>query len=413
MGPSSSDGLPFSGVRVLDLSQLAAGPLVTQMLADFGAEVIKVESEAYILSGGGSRVNRREGATSLNVGYFHNKFNTSALSITLDLKRTEAVEIFMDLVRKSDIVIDNLRPTVTSKWGLTYERLSRVNPRIIMVQMPTMGMGGPRDFYGGVSWGIQAMAGLNAISGYPDKPPVSPTPWSHPDTSCNPFHGMVAVLAALHSRNVTGKGQYIEISQYESTINFMGPLILEYTANGRITPRSGNHDPAYAPQGVYRCQGEDRWCAISVGSDEQWRRLCGIIGDPRMSDDPRFATFVGRQQNAEELDAIISAWTEKQSAETVMKRLLDSGIPAGVLNTAEDLLNNDGQLRAREHWISLEHPEAGTVVTESWGYRLSEMRPRARRHAPLLGEHNDYVYREILDLSEEQIDDYMVEGIIQ
>jgi benzylsuccinate CoA-transferase BbsF subunit len=412
MSPSNTDGLPFSGIRVLDLSQLAAGPLVTQMLSDFGAEVIKVESEAYILSGGGSRVNRREGATSLNVGYFHNKFNTSALSITLDLKRTEAVEIFMDLVGKSDIVIDNLRPTVTSKWGLTYERLSSINPRIIMVQMPTMGMGGPRDFYGGVSWGIQAMAGLNAISGYPDKPPVSPTPWSHPDTSCNPFHGMVAVLAALHSRNVTGKGQYIEISQYESTINFMGPLILEYTANGRISPRTGNRDAGFAPQGVYPCQGHDRWCAISIGSDQHWSAFCRILGDARLSDS-RFDTFLGRQQHADELDAVIGEWTELQSAEVVMQRLLDEGIPAGVLNGADDLLNHDAQLRSREHWISLEHPELGSVVTESWGYRLSSTAPRQRRHAPLLGEHNDYVYREILGLSEERIDDYMVEGIIQ
>ena len=413
MSPAQTDGLPFAGVRVLDLSQLAAGPLVTQMLSDFGAEVIKVESEAYILSGGGSRVNRREGSTSLNVGYFHNKFNTSALSITLDLKRDEAVEIFMDLVAKSDIVIDNLRPTVTSKWGLTYERLSSVNPRIIMVQMPTMGMGGPRDFYGGVSWGIQAMAGLNAISGYPDKPPVSPTPWSHPDTSCNPFHGMVAVLAALHSRNVTGKGQYIEISQYESTINFMGPLVLEYTANGRIKGRTGNREAGFAPQGVYRCQGEERWCAISVGSDEQWDALCQLIDDASLHDDPRFATFLARQQHADELDEIISRWTEHQAAESVMKLLLEQGIPAGVLNAAPDLLENDPQLRSREHWITIDHPELGSVVTESWGYRLSETLPRQRRHAPLLGEHNDYVYREILGMSEEQIDDYMVEGIIQ
>jgi len=412
MSPSNSEALPFSGIRVLDLSQLAAGPLVTQMLSDFGAEVIKVESEAYILSGGGSRVNRREGATSLNVGYFHNKFNTSALSITLDLKRTEAVEIFMDLVGKSDIVIDNLRPTVTSKWGLTYERLSSINPRIIMVQMPTMGMGGPRDFYGGVSWGIQAMAGLNAISGYPDKPPVSPTPWSHPDTSCNPFHGMVAVLAALHSRNVTGKGQYIEISQYESTINFMGPLILEYTANGRISPRTGNREAGFAPQGVYPCQGHDRWCAISIGSDQHWSTFCRIVRDPRLSDS-RFSTFLGRQQHADDLDVIIGEWTEPQPAEVVMQRLIEDGIPAGVLNGADDLLNHDAQLRSREHWIPLEHPELGSVVTESWGYRLSDTTPRQRRHAPLLGEHNDYVYREILGLSEEQIDDYMVEGIIQ
>ena len=148
----------------------------------------------------------------------------------------------------------------------------------------------------------------------------------------------------------------------------MGPLILEYTANGRIAQRTGNREAGFAPQGVYPCQGEDRWCAISIGSDEQWDAL-SAHGKVGLNSDPRFSTFLARQQYADELDGIISGWTENQTAESVMKQLVERDIPAGVLNAAEDLLENDPQLRSREHWIPLEHPELGSVVTESWGYR--------------------------------------------
>ena len=412
MNHSSTGPLPLASVRVLDLTHYAAGPLVTQMLADYGAEVIKIESEGYTLSGGGGRWNRPQGSNSLNTGYFHNKFGTSSSSITVDLVRPEGVAVFLDLVRISDVVVDNMRPHVMPKWGLGYDAISAVNPHIIMMQMPTMGEG-PRGFYAGLSWGIQAQAGLNAISGYPDRAPISPSPYSHPDTTSNPFHAMVALSAALLHRRKTGQGQYIEVSQYESTINFMETLVLEQTANGRNMEPKANRDPRYAPQGVYRCEGDDRWCAVSVETEQEWLALCTAIERPDLTTDPRFNSFLGRQQHAGELDGVIEAWTSQHTSEEVMQRLQQAGVAAGQLQDAEDLLHKDPQLAERGHWIYVDHPELGNFVTDGWGFHLSGAPPKPRRHAPLLGEDNDRIFGQLLGMAEETVNDFIVSGVIR
>lgn len=403
--------LPFSGLRVLDLSQLAAGPLVTQLLSDFGAEVLRIESESYILTGGGSRMTRPEGSTSLNTGYFHNKFCTNARSITIDLNQPDGAALFLRLAALSDVVIDNLRPAVTEKWGLTYPRLREVNPEIIVMQMPTMGQG-PRSFYGGLSWGIQAMAGLNGVSGYPDRPPVSPSPWSHPDTSCNPFHGMVAVMTALYHRAMAAQGQYIEVSQYESTINYMGSALLEYSANGRSPGPRANDHPAYAPQGVYPCLGEDRWLALSVQGDQEWGRLQRVVGDARLLDS-RFGTVLGRHRSSSDLDAILGEWTAVRAAEDTMALLQGEGIAGAVVSNPDDLLHKDPQLKARDHWLNVDHPEMGQFLTEAWGFRLSDTPMKTRERAPLLGEHNEYVFQDVLGLAEDEINAYIVDGVLR
>jgi benzylsuccinate CoA-transferase BbsF subunit len=404
--------LPLAGVRVTDFTSLAAGPAASKVLADFGAEDIIIESEAQLSRSGGSRQAGPPGRSPVNTGYFHNKFNPNKLSITVDLFRPEGRSIVRELIAISDIFIANRLPRVLEQFELTYAAVREIRPDIIYVTMPTMGTGGPRSFYSGVSWGIQAMAGLNMISGFPDRPPSSPSPFSHPDVSCNPLHTAVAVLAALRYRGQTGRGQQIELSQYESTVCWTGPAVLQYTANQQTMERSANELPGAAPHDVYRCRGEDMWCAISVFTDAQWQALSRVVGRPELADHPDYATLLARKAHEGELRGVIEPWTAERDADEVMQTLQRAGIPCMVLNDYERLLRGDPQLKARGLWTEVEHPELGTSLVEGWGFRLPQTPPPVRR-APLLGEHNDYVFQGLLGMSEEQVNMYLVGDVLR
>lgn len=405
--------LPLAGLRVVDFTQHAAGPLAAKFLADYGAEVILVESEAYITTGGGSRQTGPAGMSPINTAWFHNKFNSNKLSVTVDLNRDEGKDIVKRLLAASDVMIANVRPQVLEKLDLTYQTVRAVRPDIIYLTMPTMGVGGPRSFYGGVSWGIQAMAGLNAISGYADRPPTSPTPYSHPDVSCNPLHAAVAIMAALRHRRRSGRGQMIELSQYESSICWTGPAVLQYTVNGTLMERSENRRPGAVPHEVFRCQGEERWCAISVFDDEQWRALCGVIGRAELADAPAYASTAAREGRLGDFHGIIEPWTAQRPAEEVMQRLQAAGVPCAVVNDFHDLLRRDPQFQARGYWTEVDHPELGTAVVEGWGFRLSRTDRVPPARAPLLGENNDYVFQEVLGMSEDEVNMYLVEGVLR
>src|SRR5581483_11456055 len=277
--------LPLQGLKVLDFSVLAAGPLTSKMLADYGAEVICVESEASIASSGGGRQAGPPGLSPINTAWFHNKYNPNKMSVTVDLTLPQGQEIVRRLVAISDVFVANRTPQVLKKLGMDYETLREVKTDLIYLTMPTMGTGGKRSFYGGVSWGIQAMAGLNMISGFSDREPASPSPYSHPDVSCNPLHAVVSIMAALRHRRRTGEGQMIELAQYESSISWTGPAVLQYTVNGTLMERTENRHPLAAPHDVYQCQGDDKWVAISVFTDAQWRALCGVVGRSELADD--------------------------------------------------------------------------------------------------------------------------------
>ncbi len=405
--------LPLAGIRVVDFSLLAAGPAAAKMLADYGAQVVLVESEAAIASSGGSRQNGPPGLSPINTAYFHNKFNPGKLSVTLDLSTSQGKEVIKRLIAISDIFIANRRTQVLANLGLAYETLRAVRPDLIYLAMPTMGEGGPRSFYGGVSWGIQALAGVNVISGFPDRPPTSPSPYSHPDVSCNPLQAVVAILAALRHRRRTGQGQFIELSQYESTINWTGPAVLQYTANGQPMERSENRHPGAAPHDVYRCQGDDAWCAIAVFSDEQWRSLCAAIERPGFADDPAYATLLARKAHEPEMRALIEPWTSQRTAEEVADTLQATGVPCSAVNNFEQLLRGDPQLQHWELWKEVDHPELGSALVEGWGFRLSRAPAAAPSRAPLLGEHTDYVFQEVVGMDEDEVNAYLVEGVFR
>jgi len=402
--------LPLEGIRVADFSWVSAGPRGTKLLGNFGAEVIKIESAGRIDLNRG-RPPFTPGKKGVNASAMFNNINCDKLSVTLNLRHPKGRELAKRIAAISDIVIDNFNPGVMAKMGLGYEELVEVKPDIIVISMPVMGETGPRSHYGGYGMGIEAISGLKYLSGFPDKMPLG-TGIAYPDSGPNPRHAMAAVLAALHYRNKTGKGQFIELAQYESTVCFTGTATLEYTANGTIQGSWGGRLPYAAPHGAYRCQGDDRWCVLVVFTDEEWEAFGRAIGDPPWTKDSKFATLDGRKRNEDELDRLIESWTKEKDARKVMEILQNAGIAAGVIQNGKDLLEDDIQLKAQEHYLRIDHPEAGEQTVDGVRIKLSGTPGKVRRPAPMLGEHNEYVLKELLGIPDEEFDMLIVDQVI-
>jgi len=406
--------LPLEGVRIIEFAYFVAGPLTGKLFADFGAEVIVVESESHLRTHASSR-QPGHGAldlTSLNQGNMFNRYGTNKLSLNLNLNHPKGVATAKKLVALSDIVLDNYAPHVMEKWGLTYDILSGIKPDIIVLNMPTMGKGGIYRSHRATSWNLLALTGFNYLSGTEGSIPICPCVYSHPDVSCNPFHAMIALLSALYYRESTGKGQHIELSQFESTACFTETPVFDFLVNGRVPQRKSNRSDYTAPHGVYRCAGEDQWCAITVHDETEWTALCKTMNRVDLLTNQKFITVQDRLENVEALDRIIEAWTSEKRPEEVMHQLQSAGVPAGKVQDVADLLENDPQLQARDYWIETEHPETGKSSGEGWGFKLRGAPGPRRRHAPLLGEHTDYVLQQIIGMSEEEINQLIIEGVI-
>lgn len=403
---------PFKGIRVLEFTHVAAGPFTGKVLADFGAEVIVIESRTHVISTDSGRrpPAGAKNPSSLNAGLFYNKFNTNKLSLTMNMRYPKGIEIAKKLIAQSDVIIDNYSPYVLEKWGIDYAEAVKIKPDIIMLRMPTMGKGPYRN-YRSSSWILLGLAGMNYISQAPGRPPICPCSLSLPDVSCNPFHASTALIAALYYRAATGKGQFIELSQYESTLCITGTSIFNYLVNGEFPPSSHHPDQA-APQGMYPCLGEDRWCAISVFTDEQWEAFCDVLGKKELAGDGRYNSPAKRRKHAEELYRLISEWTSHKTAEEVMELMQSAGIAAGVVQNVEDLVKKDPQLKANGYWKIINHPEEGELLCEDWGFRLSGLPEPLASRPPLLGEHNDYILGHILGMKEEEINQLVVDGVL-
>ncbi len=389
----------LQGIRVLDFTWLLAGPYATRILADFGAEVIKVQCRKTAT-----------GAESNATGYF-NAWNRNKLSITLDVSRLEGKELVLKLVRISDVVIENFTPRVMVNWGLDYEILKEVKPDLVMVSLSGMGQTGPwRDF---VALGptIQALSGITHLTSFGQGPPAG-IGYAYAD----PVAGLVAALAtlaALQYRTITGHGQYIDISEYEAMCSLLGPTILDYSVNHNLTIPQGNcadSTPA-APYGCYKCLGDDRWCVIAVFTEEEWHTLCQVMDNPSWAKQERFSSLLRRQQHVEELNALLGRWTANHTPEQVMDILQEAGVPSGIVNNAADL-TNDPQLKNRGFFIQLPHQVLSNTSFDGTPIRLIGTPARFWRAAPLLGQDNRYVYQELLGLSEEQLQQYIEKGVI-
>ena len=400
---------PLQGVRVADFTWIGAGPTCTRFLAFFGAEVIIVESNTR----GGIRMGQPQAngpAGSPNLSGFFNNLNSCKESITLNMRTPQGIEVARRLIALSDVVINNFAPGVMDRWGLSYEELVKVNPAIIMAEMPVAGRWGPHKSVIGYGATNEAFAGINEMTGYPDRPPTG-TEINYPDYASNPYHMASALLSAFHYRMRTGRGQYIEVAQWESSASVMETYVLDYTVNGRNQTRTGNHTSYACPHSVYRCQGENRWVAVAVTSEEEWEACKAALGRPAWAEDPRYCTLEGRKANEEELDRLVEAWTAERTPEDVMRCLQGTGVPAGVVQNMEDAIKRDPHLAARGFYVQLKHPEAGLTTYDGLVAKLSATPGRLRAPAPCLGEHNDYVFRELLGLPEETVNQYLMEEV--
>ncbi|WEX12452.1 CoA transferase [Chelativorans sp. AA-79] len=393
--------LPLHGVRIIDFTWVGAGPLTTRILADFGAEVIKIESRSRPdvlritppLAASGVQYERS--------GYFAAR-NANKKSVALDMSVAAGRDLARRLIADADVIANSFAPGVMARWGLGYEDVAEIKPDIVYLEMPMLGSEGPYKNFTGFGATLMAVSGLLNLCGYPDRPPVG-TGTNYPDHVPNPMHAAFAVLAALIHRRATGEGQKIEVSQLESTINVIGSA---FVRNGHEEPvsRSGNLSRRFSPHGVYPCEGDDQWVAVAVEGETQWQTFCEVVGQPRLTSDPRFSSHDLRVANAEVLDSIIAVWTTKSSSKSVMHLLQAKGIAAGVVNDAATLVEGDPNIAALECFKVLPHSEMGPSRYLRAPIRMSRTPARLERSAPLLGEHSFDVCRDLLAMTNEEID---------
>jgi crotonobetainyl-CoA:carnitine CoA-transferase CaiB-like acyl-CoA transferase len=389
--------LPLAGIRILDLSRAWAGPYGTRYLADFGADVIKVETGKY-----------PDGRQPGNPGY--EEINRNKRPITLNFQMPEGQELLKRLVAISDVVVENFSPRVMAQYELDYHHLLKVRPDLIMVSMPGYGYSGPHSRFVSFGGPLMAYTGMSLLWGYADSPPDARVKVAQPDYIVAATQAL-AVTAALHHRVRTGQGQYIEIAQVEATVASMALAYLDYFATGTVATPRGNRDPNAVPQGCYPCVGHEAWCVISCTTDAQWRALATLIGGEALADDPTLLTATARWNRHDELDDRISAWTREQTPHQVMRQLQAVGVPAGVVQTAEDLWR-DVHLRSRDYMVTLAHPELGMVEHPSVMIRLHATPGSVQRLAGPLGADNDAVFRGLLGLAPEELSRLVKAGII-
>jgi benzylsuccinate CoA-transferase BbsF subunit/naphthyl-2-methylsuccinate CoA transferase subunit len=414
---------PLVGVRVIDLTVALAGAFSTMLLADLGAEVIKVESlQHYPTSTKGPRnPPRGDDAVAMSASRDYpdadpgrdpwnrlSWFNSQArnkLDVTMDISRPSGRELFLRLIERSDGLVENNTAGLLEKLDIGPDVLLAHKPGLIVVRMPPLGLSGPDHEVTGFGWHFEDLGGFLKVQGYQDGEEVGSI---FMDAASGPA-GANAFLMALLQRRRTGRGVVCEVSQLENMICHIGDLVMEGAINQRVPPRWGNRSPDFAPQGVYRCAGEDRWVALTVRNDDDWRRLRDLLGDPDALRLSSFETLVGRQHGHDEIDRVISAWTQAQDNMTVAVRLQERGIPAGpVMNEADAC--SDPHLHEREFFQMLEHPSAGVHFHPGANFHLSATPPRIWRAAPTLGQDNEYVYKDILGVSDEEYEALIAEG---
>ncbi len=402
----------LDGLRIVEFSAAMAGPWVGRFMAYCGAEVIRVESKQrpdvvrlYVPPG------NRELGTQPQLSPWFTDWNGGKLFAALDLSQPQGVELARRLIACCDIVVENYSTGVMDKLGLGHAELARAKPDVIMISSSGYGDSGPNRHY--VTWGpnIEALAGLSALSGFPERA-CTMTQYAYPD-ALSALHGLFAVMCALEHRRRTGRGQYINLSQYEATVAVCGHVMMEQLNNDREPPKPGNRSLRTAPHGCYRCKGEDRWCAIAVFGEPQWQRFCEVVGEPSWAEDPRFATLAARLEHADELDRRIEGWTSAREPYEVMARLQKAGIAAGVAQNAEDLFERDRQLAERGFFEEVEHFEKGTEIATGVPLGLTGTPGRTTRTGVALGQDNDYVFGELLGLSPQEIRECIEAGAIE
>ena len=390
---TTADGrpLPLAGVRVVDFTWIVAGPQATRIIADFGADVIRVENESHLDSVrmGGARTD--DPASRYNTSGLFNNLNRNKRSITINLFHPRGRELLEELIRGADAVTENFSPGAFERMGFGWDHLRELNPNIIYMSLSGYGHLGRDSSF--VTWGptAQAISGLTYLSGLPDQPPAG-WGYSYLDHSGG-YYGAIALLLALRKRSREGGPLRVDLSQAETGMVMTGTQMLDAQVNNRPSTRSGNllPYPEIAPHNVYRCAGDDRWIALAVETDDHWTALCDVLDADTLASDPRFGTNSGRVEAREELDAAIDALTRGWDTRELMYALQARGVPAGVAQTSEDKMELDPQLAARGFYHRADHPILGEHRYEGLPFHTQRFGWEVRRGAPLLSEHSDEV----------------------
>ena len=404
--------MALEGLKVLDFTWVAVGPITIKYLADNGATVIRVES-----------VTRRDdlraappcknGASGINTSQFPANYNTSKYGLGLNMSKPESQALIKRLIKEwqPDVVSESYTPPVKKRWGLDYESLKKLKDDIILFSACQQGQTGPKAAFAGFGMQAAAHAGFYHLTGWPDRLPLPP--YGAYSDFINPPNGATAILAALEYRNRTGKGQHIDLAQFECAIQYLSPLALDYQTTGRVMKRNGNRDEVYAPHGVYPCAAPENepdkpirtgghWCAIAVTSEEEWGALCESMGMSEFRTDRRFDSMEKRLERSEELDGIISEWTAGFESRALMEKLQGAGVAAGVVQSQSELWN-DPQLAHLGFYQMLEHTECGPMPYDGLQFQLSKTPARLRWAQALVGEHNEFVLKEFAGLDDEEI----------
>jgi crotonobetainyl-CoA:carnitine CoA-transferase CaiB-like acyl-CoA transferase len=399
----TSSQLPLAGVRVLDFTWVVAGPVATRILADQGAEVVKVERKAPPQIG-----DRKRGLLC--------ELHRDKLSVAINMSLPEGVELARKLARKSDLVMDNFSARVMKAWGMDYASLVKINPGIICISMSGLGHTGPRASY--VSYGptLQALGGFTHLMAEATGEPAG-YGYSYADMAGG-YTGALAALIALYHKRRTGQGQFVDLSQFEAVVSVVGPALLDIAANDREQqpPQYDSQEGPAAPHGVYRCaplgDDDDRWVAISARSQGEWERLVAAIGAPAWTSDAKFRTLYLRMKNRAELDAHLMRWTRVRSAEDAMTILQRAKVAAGVVANGADICARDPQLKERGYWASVKRADGEASRIVGIPYKMSSTPASVREIAPDVGENTDYVLSDILGLTRAERDALIASGAI-
>lgn len=404
--------MALEGLRVLDFTWVAVGPITIKYLADNGATVVRVESAIRRDDLRGAPP-YKDGVPGINNSQFPANYNTSKYGLGLNMAKPESRALIKRLIREwqPDVVAESYTPPVKKRWGLDYESLREIKEDIILFSACQQGQTGPKAAFAGFGMQAAAHAGFYHLTGWPDRLPLPP--YGAYSDFINPPNGAAAILAALEYRNRTGKGQHIDLAQFECAIQYLSPLVPLYQLTGQAMNRNGNRDKIYAPHGTYPCATPENepekpiregghWCAIAVTSEEEWRALCMSMGMPELGADPRFNSREERLANSAELDGIISGWTSGFESRELMERLQGAGVPAGVVQSQSELWN-DPQLAHLGFFEMLEHTECGPMPYDGLQFQLSKTPARLRWAQAMIGEHNEFVLKEFAGLDDDEI----------
>ena len=396
----------LAGIRVVDFSWAASGPLSTMYLALHGAEVIKIESSRSLDI---ARRGYYTGVKDIDASPNFNDMHVNKLTTRLNLAHPKAARLVKEMVRVSDVVVENFRPGILEKYGLAYPELKKVKPDLLMLSSSTGGQTGPERELPGYATVFGALGGLSYITGHEGGPATEI--WDSIDMRLGTAI-TVAVTIGMYRQRRTGQGQHIDLSSREVISSLLGDVFFDYFMNGRVQGRRGNRDDIMAPHNCYPCRGKDRWISIAVATDEEWRALCAVAGRKDWAEDTRFADRYGRWRCQEEIDAMLAQWTRDKDAAELTRRLQEAGVAASPSMDVVDLVNNP-HVQARRVLMEVSHPKLGMTRPVRAPWLLSETPAQAKRHGPMFGEHNGYAFRDLLGLPTAEMEVLKGEGVFE